>query len=284
VDGAVRPLPWRPRGSPDRPRRPRPSARTLATRPRLDGVCSEKLLVVGCERGAIVGAPLVFTRRLLERLLSRVLERDDPRMDATVMRGSLITLGCACVLAFHAHSSQFPVPTVLEPSPGASNCTYSLLAAFVHYVAARAPFVRYTLGSGTLLGAMRNAPPGLLQWEHDIDLYVPARDAFTLLDALRHECSGVNADHRWMRCVDHVCLPRPIITPLPSQGLRCSGIARSGQSRGRCTGCSTWTVSPPPPLLSLLQAVPFTSPPTPFARAILPLFSPFSSPLLSCAS
>mmetsp|Transcript_16817 Transcript_16817/g.37721 ORF Transcript_16817/g.37721 Transcript_16817/m.37721 type:complete len:216 (+) Transcript_16817:128-775(+) len=154
-------------------------------------------------------------------------------MDATVMRGSLITLGCACVLAFHAHSSQFPLPTVLEPSPGASNCTYSLLAAFVQYVAARAPFVRYTLGSGTLLGAMRNAPPGLLQWEHDIDLYVPARDAFTLLDALRHECSGVNADHRWMRCVDHVCLPRPIITPLPSQGLRCSGIARSGQSRGR---------------------------------------------------
>ena len=41
--------------------------------------------------------------------------------------------------------------------------------------------LQYTLGAGTLLGAMRNAPPGLLQWEHDVDVYVLARQASLLL-------------------------------------------------------------------------------------------------------
>ena len=41
--------------------------------------------------------------------------------------------------------------------------------------------LQYTLGAGTLLGAMRNEPPGLLQWEHDVDVYVLARQASQLL-------------------------------------------------------------------------------------------------------
>ena len=45
--------------------------------------------------------------------------------------------------------------------------------------------LQYTLGAGTLLGAMRNAPPGLLQWEHDVDVYVLARQASLLLRKLQ---------------------------------------------------------------------------------------------------
>ena len=54
--------------------------------------------------------------------------------------------------------------------------------------------LRYTLGAGTLLGAMRNEPPGLLQWEHDVDVYVLARDASRLLQKLQ-------------------ALPRPTLAP-----------------------------------------------------------------------
>ena len=48
--------------------------------------------------------------------------------------------------------------------------------------------LQYTLGAGTLLGAMRNAPPGLLQWEHDVDVYVLARQASLLLRKLQARC------------------------------------------------------------------------------------------------
>eukprot|EP00966_Prymnesium_polylepis_P212987 4932628-Prymnesium_polylepis.1 len=36
---------------------------------------------------------------------------------------------------------------------------------------------------------MRNSPPGLLQWEHDVDVYVPASDAARLRLALHHDCA-----------------------------------------------------------------------------------------------
>ena len=45
--------------------------------------------------------------------------------------------------------------------------------------------LQYTLGAGTLLGAMRNEPPGLLKWEHDVDVYVLARQASLLLRKLQ---------------------------------------------------------------------------------------------------
>ena len=62
---------------------------------------------------------------------------------------------------------------------GVAQCNYELLRAFGGWMDASNH--RFTLGAGTLLGAMRNEPPGLLQWEHDVDVYVPARDASLLL-------------------------------------------------------------------------------------------------------
>ena len=74
------------------------------------------------------------------------------------------------------------VPDRLEPAAGVSQCNYELLRAFDGYM--RSARLRWSLGAGTLLGAMRNRPPGLLQWEHDVDAYVPARDASALLRRL----------------------------------------------------------------------------------------------------
>ena len=74
----------------------------------------------------------------------------------------------------------------LEPAPGAAQCNYELLRAFHFYSSRRR--LRYTLAAGTLLGAMRNRPPGLLQWEHDVDVYMPAADASRLLERLARDC------------------------------------------------------------------------------------------------
>ena len=77
-------------------------------------------------------------------------------------------------------------PRRLERAAGSSQCSYELLRAFAKYAASRG--LRYSLASGTLLGAMRNEPPGLLQWEHDVDVYMPARDASALLRRLGRDC------------------------------------------------------------------------------------------------
>ena len=84
-------------------------------------------------------------------------------------------------------------PPVLDV--GAAQCSYELLRAFAAYAKWRR--LRFTLGAGTLLGAMRNQPPGLLQWEHDADVYMVARDAFTLLDRLEHDCPERSSHRRW---------------------------------------------------------------------------------------
>ena len=100
-----------------------------------------------------------------------------------------------------------PLPRRLEPEPGVAQCNYEARAPRPHAAqshperttlrAARAQLLRafngwmdenglqYTLGAGTLLGAMRNEPPGLLQWEHDVDVYVLARQASLLLRKLQ---------------------------------------------------------------------------------------------------
>ena len=72
----------------------------------------------------------------------------------------------------------------LEPAPGAAQCNYELLKSF----AAFAGTTRWTLGAGTLLGALRTTPPGLLRWEHDVDVYAPARDASDLVFKLATRC------------------------------------------------------------------------------------------------
>lgn len=75
----------------------------------------------------------------------------------------------------------------------ALQCGYDLLRAFAGYAAPRR--LRFALAAGTLLGAMRNQPPGFLQWEHDADIYMPARDAARLLRLLLHDCPPRR--HRW---------------------------------------------------------------------------------------
>ena len=94
------------------------------------------------------------------------------------------------------------LPPTLEPSPGTSQCNYELLRAFAGY--ARSRRLPYTLGAGTLLGAMRNSPPGLLQWEHDVDVYMLARHAFELVRRLRDDCapSRLLKRSRWCRTLD----------------------------------------------------------------------------------
>lgn len=90
-------------------------------------------------------------------------------------------------------------PAVLEPAEGTSQCSYELVRAFAAYAKARG--VRYTLGAGTLLGAMRNQPGGLLRWEHDVDVYVPARDASRLIDRLHADCAARHQS-RWCKVLD----------------------------------------------------------------------------------
>ena len=88
------------------------------------------------------------------------------------------------------------LPTNLEPEPGVAQCNYDLLHAFVGYMEGPGHGLRYTLGAGTLLGAMRNDPPGLLQWEHDVDVYMPARDAHEMIEHLARDC-GMPARRQW---------------------------------------------------------------------------------------
>lgn len=88
------------------------------------------------------------------------------------------------------------LPVDLEPAPGTAQCNYELLGAFSKYMRSRGKGLRYTLAAGTLLGAMRNEPPGLLQWEHDVDVYMPARDASQLLRRLQRDCAAT-AWYHW---------------------------------------------------------------------------------------
>lgn len=102
---------------------------------------------------------------------------------------------CGCLLALVTCLPYFisftpTAPSVLEPFDGASQCCYELLRSFERYIRVRLPGLRYTLGAGTLLGAMRNIPSGLLQWEHDVDVYMPAKDASRLRQALERDCTS----------------------------------------------------------------------------------------------
>ena len=72
-----------------------------------------------------------------------------------------------------------------EPTASAAQCNYEMLMSFAGFAGSH----RWTLGAGTLLGAMRTEPPGLLQWEHDVDIYMPARDAEKLIVELDRHCT-----------------------------------------------------------------------------------------------
>lgn len=105
-----------------------------------------------------------------------------------------VAVAAACVLlaGWSPPDSAADIRT-LEPRPGAAQCNYELLHAFARLARQcrkQTPPCWYTLGAGTLIGALRNEPPGLLQWEHDVDVYVPARSAAAILDILERECAG----------------------------------------------------------------------------------------------
>ena len=88
-----------------------------------------------------------------------------------------------------------PPSGALEPGASVAQCNYELLRAFSKYASRRR--FRFALASGTLLGAMRNEPPGLLQWEHDVDVYMPARDAAQLAQRLHAECGDARKSRAW---------------------------------------------------------------------------------------
>ncbi len=112
---------------------------------------------------------------------------------ATVMKGACAVVAAGAALAHHVREAPPALPEDLEPAPGVSQCNYELLRAFAGWVDEHPP-LRYSLAAGTLLGAVRNQPPGLLQWEHDVDVYMPARDASALDRMLRAECRGDTPD------------------------------------------------------------------------------------------
>ena len=87
------------------------------------------------------------------------------------------------------------LPDNLEPRVGAAQCNYELLRAWSGWM--KEQHLVWTIGSGTLLGAMRTEPPGLLQWEHDVDIYMPAKDAYIAATRLHNQCGsgGVGDDN-----------------------------------------------------------------------------------------
>lgn len=118
------------------------------------------------------------------------------------MLATIVVLACAVVagVIFLRPQDAAVLPDRLEPIPGVSQCNYEMLRAFSGWAADQPQELRYTLGAGTLLGAMRTYPTGLLQWEHDVDLYIPARDASTALQLLQEQCSGAASDWKSQWC------------------------------------------------------------------------------------
>ena len=88
-------------------------------------------------------------------------------------------------------------PAEMTDRTDATQCGYEMLRAFAGYASSQ--HLRFTLGAGTLLGAMRNRPSGLLKWEHDVDVYMLASEASALLHRLERDCpaDGRHRRSRW---------------------------------------------------------------------------------------
>jgi len=67
--------------------------------------------------------------------------------------------------------------------PNPAQKRYEVLRDFVGYMA-KHPELRWSLSAGSLLGAMRQKPPGFIQVDNDIDVIMPAKDLFQLHDIL----------------------------------------------------------------------------------------------------
>ena len=133
---------------------------------------------------------------------------------AVVVAAVSAICGWAYVRLLHGtHAPVVPVPAILEPTPGTNQCNYELLRAFAVWMReqdALGQGLRYTIGAGTLLGAMRTLHftqrAGLLPWEADVDVYMPAADAFAFVERLHRVCSSETTlgGGRWPEVCDTV--------------------------------------------------------------------------------
>lgn len=66
--------------------------------------------------------------------------------------------------------------------PEASEFVQQCLYEMVHVFSGLADEygLRYTHAGGSLIGFFRNDPPGLVAFDHDVDIYLPAKDAYKL--------------------------------------------------------------------------------------------------------
>jgi len=125
----------------------------------------------------------------------------------------LVPLVAVLFALWSTHSTDLPPPEKLEPKEGTAQCNYEMLRAFTLWIkvyeicqfsnvttrvhpqeeniqqrSTQQPSLVYTLGAGTLLGAMRSIPSGLLKWEHDVDIYLPAWEAWEVSRRLEAQC------------------------------------------------------------------------------------------------
>ena len=119
----------------------------------------------------------------------QTLFRENNMMANLVFAVVLVISLVLVFLLFYIGMTPLKLPKKLEPIEGVAQCNYELIRAFSHWVeeenaknTGNTPLV-YTLGAGSLLGAMRSDPPGLLQWEHDVDIYSPALEVHLTLAA-----------------------------------------------------------------------------------------------------
>ena len=103
----------------------------------------------------------------------------------------------ALAYAMHRHVRTRAVVAAedLEPTAGAAQCNYELLKSLTRVAAG----LDWTLGAGTLLGALRSEPAGLLPWEHDVDARIPARDARGARGAVTKMRAGPSGRRRLRR-------------------------------------------------------------------------------------
>lgn len=83
----------------------------------------------------------------------------------------------------------------LSHCPNSPQKRYELLRDFTRYVKRFHADLRWSLSGGSLLGAMRQVPPGFMKWDDDLDIDVPARDLWSFHSHLQHDCSFKNGTH-----------------------------------------------------------------------------------------
>ena len=140
----------------------------------------------GCSSASASAHPGPRTRSTRSGTSARpsILRARKPRRRRFVVGAVLAALAYA--MHRHVRTRAVVAAEDLEPTAGAAQCNYELLKSFTRVAAG----LDWTLGAGTLLGALRSEPAGLLPWEHDVDVYIPARDAAALAERLQKCAPG----------------------------------------------------------------------------------------------